>query len=140
MGRILEALENVKHRTLLITTYAAGLRVRELTHLRVRDIDSDRMTLRIVQGKGAKDGVTVGIRERTGHYDILYQGAVIASHAAQGRYAVIMEPAHYAGLLRPRGAPAPASPPRFDPAYPASADVVVRDLGIYAAIAEEAAV
>jgi len=55
VGRILAALENVKHRTLLMTTYAAGLRVRELTHLRVRDIDSDRMTLRIVQGKGAKD-------------------------------------------------------------------------------------
>ena len=55
VGRVLEALENVKHRTLLMTTYAAGLRVRELTHLRVRDIDSDRMTLRIVQGKGAKD-------------------------------------------------------------------------------------
>ncbi len=55
VGRILEALENVKHRTLLMTTYAAGLRVRELTHLQVRDIDSDRMTLRIVQGKGAKD-------------------------------------------------------------------------------------
>lgn len=55
VGRILEALGNIKHRTLLMTTYAAGLRVRELTHLRVRDIDSDRMTLRIVQGKGAKD-------------------------------------------------------------------------------------
>ena len=85
-------------------------------------------------------GTTVGIRERAGHYDILYAGAVIASHAAQGRHAVIMEPAHYAGLLRPRGAPLPASPPRCDPGYPASADVVVRDLGIYAAIAEEALV
>jgi len=55
VGRILEALANLKHRTLLMTAYAAGLRVRELTHLRVRDIDSDRMTLRVVQGKGAKD-------------------------------------------------------------------------------------
>ena len=39
-----------------------------------------------------------------------------------------------------RGEAAPAvAPPRWDPAYPATADVVVRDLGIYAAIAEEAA-
>jgi hypothetical protein len=47
-----------------------------------------------------------------------------------------MEPAHYAGLLRPPGTPAPAGPPRFDPGYPAGADVAVRDLGIYAAIAD----
>ena len=65
---------------------------------------------------------------------------MIASHAAQGRHAVIMTPAHYAGLLRPRGTPAPARPPQFDPDYPASADVAVRDLGIYAAIAEEVGV
>jgi hypothetical protein len=50
-----------------------------------------------------------------------------------------MEPAHYTGLLRPRGAAARTGPPRFDPGYPASADVDVRDLGIYAAIAEGAA-
>ena len=36
--------------------------------------------------------------------------------------------------------PAVPHPPRFDPGYPASADVVVRDLGIYAAIAEEVGV
>lgn len=55
VARILQIPENVKHRTLLMTTYAAGLRVSELVHLRVADIDSDRMTLRVVQGKGAKD-------------------------------------------------------------------------------------
>jgi hypothetical protein len=52
-----------------------------------------------------------------------------------------MEPAHYAGLFRvgPRGAGAGAAPPRFDPAYPASADVAVRDLEVYAALVEGAA-
>jgi site-specific recombinase XerD len=39
----------------LATVYAAGLRVSEAVHLRVRDIDPDRMTLRIEQGKGGKD-------------------------------------------------------------------------------------
>jgi hypothetical protein len=84
-------------------------------------------------------GELVVIRELLGSYEILHQGTVIARHRALGRQHVVMEPAHYAGLLRPRGAPALPGPPRFDPGYPASADVAVRDLTIYAAIAEGAA-
>ncbi|MCB2069041.1 MAG: tyrosine-type recombinase/integrase, partial [Ottowia sp.] len=53
--RLLESVANLKHRTLLTTTYAAGLRVSEATHLRVTDIDSQRMVLRVDQGKGRKD-------------------------------------------------------------------------------------
>ena len=53
--RLLEAVANLKHRTILTTTYAAGLRVSEATHLRVTDIDSQRMVLRVDQGKGRKD-------------------------------------------------------------------------------------
>jgi integrase/recombinase XerD len=48
-----------KHRLLLMTAYAAGLRVSELVHLKVTDIDPKRMTIRIEQGKGAKDRYTV---------------------------------------------------------------------------------
>lgn len=44
-----------KHRVLLMTTYAAGLRVSEVCALKVTDIDSQRMTIRIEQGKGQKD-------------------------------------------------------------------------------------
>jgi transposase len=84
-------------------------------------------------------GERVVIRELLGSYEILHQGTVIARHRALGRQQVVMEPAHYAGLLRPRGAASLTGPPRFDPGYPASADVDVRDLGIYAAIAEGAA-
>lgn len=53
--RLLESVASLKHRTLLTTTYAAGLRVSEATHLRVTDIDSERMVLRVDQGKGRKD-------------------------------------------------------------------------------------
>jgi site-specific recombinase XerD len=45
----------LKQRTLLSTIYATGLRVSEATHLKVTDIDSQRMTLRVEQGKGQKD-------------------------------------------------------------------------------------
>jgi site-specific recombinase XerD len=50
---------NPKHRTMLLTTYAAGLRLNEVLHLRITDIDSTRMTIRVEQGKGGKDRYTV---------------------------------------------------------------------------------
>jgi integrase/recombinase XerD len=53
--RILCACMNDKHRMLLETCYGCGLRVSELVVLKVQDIDSERLLLRIAQGKGAKD-------------------------------------------------------------------------------------
>jgi site-specific recombinase XerD len=53
--RFLDAVGSLKHRTILMTAYAAGLRVSEVTHLKVTDIDSQRMMLRVDQGKGRKD-------------------------------------------------------------------------------------
>jgi integrase/recombinase XerD len=53
--RFLELVASLKHRTILTTAYAAGLRVSEATKLKVKDIDSERMILRIDQGKGRKD-------------------------------------------------------------------------------------
>jgi site-specific recombinase XerD len=50
---------NPGHRTLLMTTYAAGLRVSEAVRLKVTDIDSGRMMIRIEQGKGRKDRYTI---------------------------------------------------------------------------------
>lgn len=55
VGHFLACIASCKHRTLLMTAYSAGLRVTEATRLKITDIDSQRMTLRIAQGKGAKD-------------------------------------------------------------------------------------
>jgi site-specific recombinase XerD len=57
--RMFQTKMNPKHRTLLMTTYAAGLRVSEVTRLRVQDIESQRMMIRVEQGKGKKDRYTV---------------------------------------------------------------------------------
>lgn len=80
-------------------------------------------------------GAQVRVRETTDGFEILHDDTVIARHARADRHQVVMDPAHYAGLLRPARAPVPL-PPRFDPAYPASGDVAVRDLAVYAALAE----
>jgi len=57
--RLIAHASNPKHRTMLLTTYAAGLRLTEVLRLRVTDIDSSRMTIRVEQGKGGKDRYTV---------------------------------------------------------------------------------
>jgi len=46
--------KNLKHKAMLMLTYSAGLRVSETAKLRLTDIDSKRMTVRISQGKGGK--------------------------------------------------------------------------------------
>jgi integrase/recombinase XerD len=55
VAHFLESIASLKHRTILTTAYAAGLRISEVTRLKVTDIDSQRMMLRIEQGKGQKD-------------------------------------------------------------------------------------
>lgn len=49
------SINSIKHRAMLMTAYAAGLRVSEVACLRVPDIDSQRMVIRVEQGKGRKD-------------------------------------------------------------------------------------
>jgi len=57
--RLLEAAGSLKHRALLMTTYSAGLRVSEVVRLKPTDIESDRMLIRVEQGKGRKDRYTI---------------------------------------------------------------------------------
>ena len=53
--RLFTVVKNLKHKALLMTAYDAGLRLSEILNLRIEDIDSERMAIRIRQGKGKKD-------------------------------------------------------------------------------------
>lgn len=55
VGRLLEAAPGIKYKAVLGTAYGAGLRVSEVAHLKVDDINSTRMLIRIEEGKGRKD-------------------------------------------------------------------------------------
>jgi site-specific recombinase XerD len=61
VNRLFEAAANLRARTLLMTTYAAGLRVSEVCALKLSDIESapDRMCLKVRDGKGGKDRYTL---------------------------------------------------------------------------------
>lgn len=56
---IIDQLSNIKHKTILLTMYSSGLRISETLSLRVSDIDSKNMLIRINKGKGSKDRLTV---------------------------------------------------------------------------------
>lgn len=53
--RLLEATASLKYKAAFATAYGAGLRAREVTHLKVTDIDSPQMVIHVEQGKGSKD-------------------------------------------------------------------------------------
>jgi integrase/recombinase XerD len=55
IARFLQAVPGLRNRAALTTAYGAGLRVSEVVALRIGDIDSSRMVIRIEQGKGGKD-------------------------------------------------------------------------------------
>jgi len=52
VARLLDAVDSIKHRAVVMTAYGAGLRVSEVCSLQVDDIDSQRMTIRVRHGKG----------------------------------------------------------------------------------------
>lgn len=59
LERLFASTANPKHRMVLMTTYAAGLRVSEVVSLKLKDIESDRMMIRVDDSKGNKDRYTI---------------------------------------------------------------------------------
>lgn len=57
--KIIEATVNLRQKAMLMVTYSAGLRAKETARLKITDIDSKRMMIRVEQGKGNKDRYTL---------------------------------------------------------------------------------
>jgi len=51
----LSKIQNIKHKTILSLAYSVGLRVSEIINLKINDVDSDRMLIKIINSKGSKD-------------------------------------------------------------------------------------
>jgi len=59
MKKLIDSVNNIKHRTIIMLLYSTGMRLSEIARLKIADIDSKNMRIKIVQGKGAKDRFTI---------------------------------------------------------------------------------
>lgn len=84
-------------------------------------------------------GTTVTVRERASDFTIHAGEVEVARHARHARHHVIMNPDHYAGLLRVDRTPLALQPPQHDPRYADRGVVTTRDLAVYEQYAEAGA-
>lgn len=56
---LIDSIKNIKHRTVVMLLYSTGMRLSEIAALKIADIDSKNMRIKVVQGKGAKDRYTI---------------------------------------------------------------------------------
>jgi integrase/recombinase XerD len=56
---MIDSVQNLKHRTIIMLLYSTGMRVSEISNLRITDIDSKSMRIKVVEGKGMKDRFTI---------------------------------------------------------------------------------
>ncbi len=59
VAALFNATKNIKHKAILMLGYSAGLRLSELVNVKLKDIDSERMQIRIAQAKGKKDRYSI---------------------------------------------------------------------------------
>jgi integrase/recombinase XerD len=110
--RIFDAVENLKHKTILMLIYSAGLRVGEAVRLRIEDVDSTRRLIHLKGAKGKKDRYTLlsdVVLERLREYykeykpkEYLFEGAVGRKHLAERSVQSVFErAAKTAGIRKP---------------------------------------
>jgi site-specific recombinase XerD len=107
---LIKVTENIKHKTMLMLAYSAGLRVSELLSLKIKDIDSERMQIRVAQAKGKKDRYTLlstkalimlrvyfkAFKPR----DWLFEGSGGGMYSSRSIHSVLQHSAQKAGLLK----------------------------------------
>ncbi|MEM6319701.1 MAG: site-specific integrase [Bacteroidota bacterium] len=73
VNRLFEVTTNTKHKAILMLLYSGGLRISEVPNLWITDIDSERMLIRVRQGKGAKDRYTLLSQKILVHLRLYYK-------------------------------------------------------------------
>jgi len=107
---LLNATENLKHKAILMTIYSAGLRIGEAINLKIKDIDSNRMQIRVEQAKGKKDRYTLlGIKtlEILRKYVVeykptiwLFEGAKGETYSQKGIQAILKKSVEKVGIKK----------------------------------------
>jgi site-specific recombinase XerD len=109
---LLAATDNIKHKAILMITYSAGLRISETSRLKITDIDSKRMMVRVEQGKGGKDRYTIlaqtvldHLRQYWRQYhpkEWLFEGQKDNTHiSVSSIYQIFCEAKKRAGITKP---------------------------------------
>ncbi len=110
VARLFDAIDNLKHRCILITVYSAGLRLSEVVNLKLVDIDSERMKILVHGGKGKKDRYTVLseglLRLLREYYQVekpvkwLFEGATGGQYSPQSVQNIMREAVKEAGIRK----------------------------------------
>jgi len=109
--KVINSLDNMKHKTLLALIYSAGLRISEALNLQPKDIDSVRMLIHIKDAKGKKDRYTLLsekvlllLREYYTLYTpkkYLFEGQLGGKYSNRSAQIVLKQTAQKAGILKP---------------------------------------
>ena len=86
---LIDSIKNIKHRTVVMLLYSSGMRLSEIASLKITDIDSKNMRIKVVQGKGAKDRYTIlsdqVLQELRAYYIIYKPVMYLFNGAGKGR-------------------------------------------------------
>lgn len=109
--KIIDATENLKHKTLLALIYSAGLRISEALNMKLKDIDSTRMLIHVKNAKGKKDRYTLLsekvlllLREYYLVYkpkEYLFEGQFGGMYSSRSAQVILKQAAEKAGIRKP---------------------------------------
>ncbi len=109
--KVIEHTNNIKHRCIVSLLYSAGLRRGELLRLKITDIDSDRMLVRVENGKGGKDRYTLLsatlLQYLRKYYQLWKPTAYLFEGPGNGQYSgksvgqIVAKAAKKAGIMKP---------------------------------------
>ena len=109
---LFSATDNIKHKAILMIIYSSGLRISEASRLKITDIDSKRMMVRVEQGKGGKDRYTILAETALDHLrqywrqyhpkEWLFEGQKDNAHiSVSSIYQIFCEAKERAGITKP---------------------------------------